>query len=93
MGAAMRAGLLHSQPAGTPLMDLLLTLLLDMTGGIQYLHDKSIIHGGEGRGGDGRRLSRLPRRWAGDGELSVPPSSTTRPSLPLERVQTSSRRT
>jgi hypothetical protein len=43
----MRAGLLHNAATRHPLMELLLALLLDCAHGLEYLHEKNIIHGGE----------------------------------------------
>ncbi len=48
LGQALRSWLLHKKATREPLIDLLLELLLDCAQGINYLHDKNIIHGGKG---------------------------------------------
>lgn len=47
--AVLGAHILHEPSSRRPNMDLVLTVLIDIAKGMEYIHKKNIIHGGERR--------------------------------------------
>jgi hypothetical protein len=44
--AVIQGGLLHNRETGAPQMDCVLALALQVMRGLQYLHERKVIHGG-----------------------------------------------
>jgi hypothetical protein len=42
----IQGGLLHNKETGAPQMDCVLALALQVMQGLQYLHERKVIHGG-----------------------------------------------